>query len=341
MMRMLLYILIITGSCFSQLDNTESISKTGTTSAQFLKIGADARGASMGNAFTAMAGGISSMYWNPAGMTSIRKIEAMFLSSDWIAGITYNYAAFGINLGNTGVIGISMTSLSTPEDLVRTVEKPNGTGENFDANDLAINLSYARRLTNKFSLGGNIKYIRQSIWHASASSVAADLGALFITPFKDIRLGASLSNYGSDMQMSGRNQKFSVDPDPINEGNVEFVNAMYETDKFPLPLLFRVGLSGEIISTELSRLTFAIDALHPNDNVEWVNLGLELASRDMFFLRGGYSTLFRQDTEEGLTLGSGFNYRLPGSSTQIKLDYSYSEFGRLRDVQRLSIGIHF
>ena len=154
MKNVVLYILLITGSCFAQLDNTESISKTGTTSAQFLKIGADARGASMGNAFTAMSGGISSMYWNPAGMTSIRKMEAVFLSSDWIAGITYNYTAFGLNLGNVGIVGLSMTSLSTPEDLVRTVEKPNGTGEYFDANDLAINLSYARRLTNKFSLGG-------------------------------------------------------------------------------------------------------------------------------------------------------------------------------------------
>tara|TARA_B110000003_G_scaffold275425_1_gene318008 strand:- start:323 stop:1348 length:1026 start_codon:yes stop_codon:yes gene_type:complete len=341
MRGIILYSLFLSGVCFSQLDNTESISKTGTTSAQFLKIGADARGASMGNAFTAMSGGISSMYWNPAGMTSIRKMEAIFLNSDWIAGIDYNYAAFGLNMGNNGIIGLSMTSLSTPEDVVRTVEKPNGTGEYFDANDLAINLSYARKLTNKFSMGGNIKYIRQNIWHANANSIAADLGALFITPFKDIRLGASLSNYGSDMQMSGRNQKFSVDPDPTNEGNVEFVNAAYETDKFPLPLIFRVGLSGEIINSDFSRLTFAIDALHPNDNVEWVNLGLEFASRDMFFLRGGISTLFREDTEEGLTLGSGFNYRLPGSSTQIKLDYSYSEFGRLKDVQRLSIGVHF
>ena len=198
-MKRFLHIVLFIGIAYSQLDNTETISKTGTTSAQFLKIGADARGSSMGNAFTAMAGGISSMYWNPAGMTSIRKMEAVFLSSDWIAGITYNYAAFGLNLGQSGIIGLSMTSLSTPEDLVRTVEKPNGTGEYFDANDLAINLSYARRLTNKFSLGGNIKYIRQSIWHANANSVAADLGALFITPFNNIRLGASLSNYGSDI----------------------------------------------------------------------------------------------------------------------------------------------
>ena len=173
MKGIILYSLFLSGVCFSQLDNTESISKTGTTSAQFLKIGADARGASMGNAFTAMSGGISSMYWNPAGMTSIRKMEAIFLNSDWIAGIDYNYAAFGLNMGNNGIIGLSMTSLSTPEDVVRTVEKPNGTGEYFDANDLAINLSYARKLTNKFSMGGNIKYIRQNIWHANANSIAS------------------------------------------------------------------------------------------------------------------------------------------------------------------------
>ena len=127
MKQITLYILFISSIGFSQLDNTESISKTGTTSAQFLKIGADARGASMGNAFTAMSGGISSMYWNPAGMTSIRKMEAIFLNSDWLAGITYSYAAFGLNLGNTGIIGFSMTSLSTPADVVRTVEKPRGT----------------------------------------------------------------------------------------------------------------------------------------------------------------------------------------------------------------------
>ena len=179
--------------------NAQAVNKTGTMAAKFLSTNIGSKAVAMGGAFTAISNDGSSMYWNPAGMTSIRKMEAVFLSSDWIAGITYNYAAFGLNLGQSGIIGLSMTSLSTPEDLVRTVEKPNGTGEYFDANDLAINLSYARRLTNKFSLGGNIKYIRQSIWHANANSVAADLGALFITPFNNIRLGASLSNYGSDI----------------------------------------------------------------------------------------------------------------------------------------------
>ncbi|MBT3479487.1 MAG: PorV/PorQ family protein [Candidatus Marinimicrobia bacterium] len=340
-MKRFILLLFLSSLIIAQLDNTESITKTGTTAAQFLKIGVDARASAMGNAFTAMRGNISSMYWNPAGLASIDRMETMFMNSDWLAGINFNYAAFAINLKRVGVIGFSMTSLTVPEDLVRTVEKPNGTGEFFDASDLAMTISYARKLTDQFSIGGNIKYIRQSIWHAAATSIAADLGALFVTPFNGIRLGASLSNYGSDMKMSGRDQKFSVDPDPDNGGNVEFVNASYETDEFPLPLLFRVGLSGEIIQTEKMRLSFAVDALHPNDNVEWVNAGFEYALAETFFLRGGMTTLFREDSEEGLTFGGGINYRVGGSATMLKIDYSYSAFGRLKNVQRLALGLRF
>ncbi|MEA1881181.1 MAG: PorV/PorQ family protein [Candidatus Marinimicrobia bacterium] len=340
-MRKVLLAILSSTITLAQLDNTESITKTGTTAAQFLKIGVDARASAMGNAFTAMSGDISSMYWNPAGLAYVGRMETMFVNSNWLAGINFNYTAFAINLNQVGVIGFSITNLSVPDDLVRTVEKPNGTGEYFGASDLAMNICYARQLTNRFSIGGNIKYIRQNIWHASTNSFAADLGALFITPFNDIRLGASLSNYGTEMQMSGRDQKFSIDPDPNNEGNVEFVNAMYETDKFPLPLLFRVGLSGEIIQNEKMRLSFAVDALHPNDNVEWINAGLEYAIAETFFLRGGMTTLFREDTEEGLTFGGGINYRIGGTPTQLKVDYSYSAFGRLKNVQRISFGIRF
>ncbi len=340
-MRRVLLFLSSFSILIGQLDNTGTITKTGTTAAQFLKIGADARGTAMGNAFTAMSGDIGSMYWNPAGLATINNMETVFVNANWIAGINFNYTAFAINLNQLGVIGFSMTNLSVPEDDVRTVAQPNGTGEFFDANDLAMNLAYAKKLTDKFSMGGNLKMVRQQIWHASSTTFAADLGALFITPFNDIRLGASLSNYGSDMQMTGRDQMFSVDPDPTNEGNVEFVNAMYETEAFPLPLIFRVGLAGEILQSERSRLSFAIDALHPNDNAEWVNLGLEYAMAETFFIRTGMTTLFRQDTEEGLTFGTGINYRLGSSSAKIKINYAYAAFGRLKNVQRLSLGLTF
>jgi hypothetical protein len=336
----LLCLLFLVSFGWSQLDNVQTITKTGTTAAQFLKIGADPRGSSMGNAFTAMPGDVSSMFWNPAGLTAVKRIETMFVDSDWLAGVSYNYLGIALPIRGIGVIGMSITNLSVPEEIVRTVTEPEGTGEYWDAQDLAINLTFARALTDRFSIGTNVKYIQQNIWHATASAFAVDIGALFITPW-GVRLGASLANYGNNMRLSGRDQKLSVDPDPQNEGNVEFVNAIYETDNFPLPLMFRVGLSGEIINTKAVRLSFGVDALHPNDNSEAVNAGFEMAIGETFFLRGGHANLFREGTEEGFTLGGGIHYRLRSSPTILKVDYSYSDFGRLEGVQRISLGIKF
>ena len=263
------------------------------------------------------------------------------MHGQWLADMNFNFAAVAMNIGEVGKLGLSVTSLGTPEDLVRTVEQPEGTGERFNANDLALGLTFARRLTDRFSIGGTVKFVRQGIWHMAASAVALDVGALFTTPFKNVRLGASILNFGSDMRLEGRDIRFSQDPDPQNEGNVELVNALYETDKFSLPLAFRVGLATELIKNENVRLTAGLDALHPNDNTESLNLGAELAFSELLFLRGGYGTLFRKDTEEGATLGGGLHYRLWGSNTMLKVDYAYADFGLLENVQRFSLAVEF
>ena len=265
----------------------------------------------------------------------------MFVNSEWLAETNFNHIALALSVRGLGVIGFSLTSLSTPDDKVRTEYLPEGTGELWNANDLAMNLAFARQLSDRFSIGGNVKYIQQSIWHATASTYAVDLGALFVTPFFGTRLGASLTNYGGKMNISGRDQKISVDPDPNNEGNVEFVNAIYETDAFPLPLLFRVGISGEIIQNDNLRLTYGLDAMHPNDNAEAVNTGLEFAFKETFFLRGGYANLFREDTEGGMSFGGGLHYRLWNNSSVLKIDYSYVDFGRLEGVHKVSFGVKF
>lgn len=322
-----------------QLDNTQSMTKSGTTAAQFLKIGVDARATAMGSAFTAMRGDVSSIFWNAAGLANVQRLETIFVNNDWLAGVGFNYIGFAFPLRHVGVLGLSVTSLTVPDDKVRTVTEPEGTGEYWGAQDLAVNLSFAKKLTDKFSIGGNIKYIQQTIWHSYANTIALDLGTLFITPFNDIRLGASLSNYGGELHLTGRDQKLSVDPDLSNQGNVEFVNALYETDPFPLPLLFRVGISGELLETKSLRLSFGVDALHPNDNTEAVNAGLELAVRETFFIRGGHGNLFRKNAEEGIALGGGFHYRLRGTQAILRIDYSYVSFGRLKNVKRISIGI--
>ena len=288
-----------------------------------------------------MEGDLSAVHWNPAGLGHHRGIEAMFTHSSWLADMNFNFAVVAFDIGEVGVAGLSVVSLSTPEDLVRTVEAPEGTGERFSANDLALGLTFARRLTDRFSIGGTVKFVRQGIWHMNASAVALDVGALFTTPFKNVRLGASIMNFGSDMRLEGRDINFSEDPDPQNQGNVEFVNALYETGKYPLPLAFRVGIATELIKNENLRLTAGLDALHPNDNAESMNLGAEMAFNELLFVRGGYGTLFRQDTEEGVTLGGGLHYRLWGGSTKLKIDYAYADFGLLETVQRFSLAVEF
>ena len=103
-------------------------------------------------------------------------------------------------LGDFGTLGASITSLTMDEMAVRTVERPEGTGELFNASDLALALTYSRRLTDRFSIGFTAKYISQRIWHESASGFALDVGTLFVTSFRGLRIGASLYNFGADIR---------------------------------------------------------------------------------------------------------------------------------------------
>ena len=340
-MKIFLQVTLISTVLFAQYENDQIITKSGTTVAQFLKIGVDARSTAMGNAGVGLTSNLSSMFWNPAGLATLKGVGVQFGNHDWLAKMKHQYIFTGISLPGAGVLGFGVISLSSPEDLVRTVVKPEGTGEKFSTNDLAVNLSYAQSLTDKFSLGGSIKYIQQNIWHATAHTFAADIGALFTTPFNGIRLGASISNYGGKMKLEGRDQKISVDPDPVNQGNVEFINANLETESFPIPLYFRVGLSGELINSSNLKLTYGIDALHPNDNSEYLNLGMEAVFSDLVSVRAGYPSLFKEESIEGPTFGAGLNYRIWQTATMIKIDYSVADYGPLGAVKRLSIGFNF
>lgn len=325
---------------FGQGLSSSTISKTGTTVAQFLKIGVSARSIGMGGAFVAVADDASSLYLNPAGIAKVYGYEAMFTHTSWIAGTEYSFGALSMNLGGFGALGLMVGAFSSGEMDVRTVEQPDGTGERFSAQDFLVGVSYARNLTNTFSIGFSAKYIYQRLWHMSASSIAADVGILFNTPIWGINLGASIRNFGSKMQLDGRDIKFARDPDNRNYGNVNIVNSQYEMLAYALPLYFQVGLSKDVFTNEYHRLTVAVDAITPNDNYEAVNTGFEYGWKEMFFVRAGYKSLFQADSEESFTGGFGLNLRIMGT-TKLKLDYAYAEFGRLEKAERFTLSIHF
>ena len=141
------------------------------------------------------------------------------------------------------------------------------------------------------------------------------------------------------MKFEGRDAIAYINVNPGKNGSNDKVVSDIRIDEWALPLVFRVGLSAEPIANDLHRLTIAIDALHPNDNTESVNIGTEYVFEDFVSLRGGYKALFRRDSEEGLTLGGGIQYGL--GKNDIRVDYSWSDFGRLISVQRMSVGIVF
>jgi len=67
--------------------------KTGTTAAQFLKIGVGSRAVGMGGAFTATADDITAIYWNPGGLAAAGGNEAVFNHVAWFADMKYDFAA--------------------------------------------------------------------------------------------------------------------------------------------------------------------------------------------------------------------------------------------------------
>jgi len=324
----------------SDLTFVTNVSGVGVSAATFLEIGIGARAAAMGGAYAAIANDATALYWNPAGIAWIEGVQAEFMHSEWLAGTSFDY--FGLVFALPAInssIGASITYLDYGESPVRTVERPEGTGEKYSARDYALGLSYSLALTNRFSFGLTGKYISQRIWSEEGSTVAVDVGVFYKTSLKGLHLGASMSNFGSDIRLEGRHLTTIVDPDPLVE-NFDRVPVNYKVGAYALPLLFRVGLAYEQGIGEYMRALLAVDVNHPSNTTESINVGMEVAVADMFYFRGGYENMFERDAINGLTLGGGFDYFQRGS-WGIRIDYAWSDWGILEKTQRFSVGIRF
>jgi len=337
-------ILLVTFLLFAlfQSNGFAQVTKTGTTAAKFLSIGIGPRANAMGGAFTSVANDASALYWNPAGTANLSNYEAMFTYTSLFKdlNINLNYAAIVIPAGSAGNFGIGITALDYGDMNVTTELYPEGTGEKFSASSYAFALSYARNITEDFTAGITIKYVSEKIFNSSASGVAFDIGTIFNTPFYGIKFSSIITNYGSKMQIAGEDLLIRHDSDPNRKGNNESVDAYYKTEKFELPLKLQIGLSKDFQLFEDQRFTIAVDATHPNDNTEYVNVGGELALfDDIFSLRGGYKALFLEDSQEGLTLGAGLNYTL-GILT-IGIDYAFQKYDFLGDTHSFGVMLKF
>ncbi len=149
----LIYILIFSTLLLAQESNL------GASGAQFLKIPLGAKESAMGGGVVGLTDDASSIFWNPAGIAKVQGINLHFSYMKWFGLFNMNAAAVAYNLGDIGVIGASVISLSSGPIEITNEQSPNGTGQYYDAQDIALGVTYARYLTNEFNVGVTVKYI--------------------------------------------------------------------------------------------------------------------------------------------------------------------------------------
>jgi hypothetical protein len=336
------FILVIILFVLQTTGNAEDFSKVGTAAAQFLKIGVGARAMGLGGTFTALANDVSTIYWNPAGISNINRFSIAVSHNEWFADISHDFAGVVYPLSTSDFLALHVVALNTGEQEVTTVTQPEGTGIYYDVSDLAIGLSYARTLTDRFSFGLTLKYVQQNLYNESANTFAIDLGTYLRTGFHDLIIAMNMSNFGGNMQLEGRDLITLTDLNNQVSGNYN-PDARLKTEPWPLPLTFRVGVAmnlvggnDPIIESPQNRFTMAVDGVHLNDNTEKVNIGGEYAWKETVFARVGYKVNYYL---ERWTFGFGLRMDIIGQN--VGFDYALVDFNDLGKVSQFSLELRF
>lgn len=324
-------ILAISTVAFSQAELTTFAGrgKVGTTGLQFLKIGVGARAVAMGESFIALANDASAMYYNPAGLNQIKGREVFFSLTQWPADIQYGYVGFVLPTVRLGTFGVHVGALTTG-DMKRTIPYKGWTGEYFSATDWVAGLSYSRGLTDRFSIGGNVKMVAEYLDNEHIVSWAADFGTMFDIGVRNLKFAMCITNFGP--------------------------NIKYISEEFSMPVSFKIGAIVEALHWRENSVMVTVEGSHPNDNLEQVAIGTEYTFRNIVALRAGYRSFIMFDEKDqsvqirqksyqveeplaGFSFGAGLN--IPIGDTQTRLDYAYSDLGFLQFSQRLTVSFNF
>lgn len=299
----------------------------GTSAANFLKIGVGGRAAGMGEAFSAVSDDPSALFFNPGGVAQIDEIEILFSYNKWIFDTYLNFAGVVFPLGRFGSLGISLYSFSSGEIKETNMFQPGGTGRDFTTGNMAVCMSYARALTDRFMVGGTFKHVEAHVSEYRAGTFAFDIGSIFRTNvLNEMTIAFVLSNFGGKICYGG---------------GALYSQATEQIETFPaewnLPLCFRIGLSSYLLKRNEVSLRWAFDVNDSRDCERRETIGMEFAFRDMMYLRAGYKFGYNEET---LTAGAGFKLGIPDVG-KVTIDYAYIDMNRLNVSHRISLRIEY
>jgi hypothetical protein len=327
-MRVLFTLTVFLGLSFSQYrDIPDVVTKVATTAGNWLKLETGARGVGMAGAMVAAGTGVSAITYNPASIGFIKGSELYYSKTNYLAGISHSSMAYGTQVTPTDFVAFHLFSFNSGKMDVTNAYFPDGTGEEFDVTGLSIRGTYAKILTDRLKFGVSIKYIRETIYTTAMQTFAIDLGSNFETGIYGVILGMSVSNFGPDVKFSGEGLEQQVADTLSVDGTLSKL-----TDKFPIPMSFRVGIKKDVFNNSIHKLTVALDGVNPIDYIVTGNVGLEYSWLETAYVRGG--THLNHDTAS-FTLGAGIKIG------NIFVDYAFANYGILENTNQFGLRFGF
>ncbi len=262
--------------------------------------------------------GVEGMFGNVAGLAHVRKTELLFTSTRWLegSGVTVNAVGFGQKLGESGVIGISATTLSFGDLPVTTIDQPEGGLGTFSPTQANIGLAYSKAFSNSIYGGLLVRVVSESVANARTSGVCFDAGIQYVTgPTDNIHFGIALKNVGPAMAFSGD----GLAVQGLLVGGDHTLTLEQRSAEFELPSMMNIGAAYDFNFTELHRLTVAGTFVSNSFTKDQFSLGAEYAFKKMIHVRAGY--LYEKDVADVDLRETVFT----GPSAGISVDFPFGE----------------
>jgi hypothetical protein len=352
-----------TGTIQNRKDNTG----VGTTAAEFLLMGAGARGMALGPAFGALTRDVEALFYNPATLPLMEGAEARFTMMPYFADTNYLWAGVALPLrGGEYGFGISIANFGFGEQPIYTeVDQTNESQLTYGVSETVVGLSFAHSFIDRFSGGVTAKFISDQLGQSTAYGVAFDIGTNYHSEIggKPISMSFVIQNLGTSMKHTGSGldfNSFPVSEDPtFPVQGVDASPARFEAASAPLPVVFRVGVAYDVMSSASNRLSMLGEFNEYYNNKPSFGFGSEYEwspeeSPLSVALRGSYAyqpdnSMSASEEEEfgditsadnegldGLVLGGGLRYRFAGY--ELAADYAFRHFGLLGSRNVFTVG---
>lgn len=315
---------------FASIIYAGDVARKGTTGADQLLIPVGARGIATGGAMLATLSGVESIYYNPAGLDRRGATEGMFSYMSYLADINISYFAAATSLGEFGSLGFSLKTMDFGDIPITTADFPDGTGSTYSPSYITAALTYSKIITDRISVGTNLKVITESIENTSATGFGIDVGVQYKFDER-ISIGAAIKNIGTNMTYTGADLQQTTE---INGSVVGTGGGLQEvvTESFQIPSFFEMSVSYNYAINTQNSLLVGSTFVANNSLEDQLNVGLEYGYMDILFLRGGYNYQLENydDAIFGFTAGAGVSYKL-SDDLGVNVDYAFREVKEFPD----------